>query len=488
MTVNAIEYPTVRWARELPDHPAVIVDHSPVSYRNLEELIASSAGLLREREVVPGDRVIVCGSNSLEWVVVAHALARLGAVHVPISSRILKTHTDEYQRIYSPRLIISDQASSNLWDHAILIAEFMTRDAEPPRSQTPSEIDPESLHSIVQTSGSEGQPKGVCLSFRNHLSNALGSALNLGVRPDDRWLLNLPLDRIGGIATMIRAAIYGITVVVHDHFNASEVWRSLDEDRVTQLSFVATTLRRVLDAAPGRRCPTHVRSVMVGGGPVPTYLIDEARGRGFPILPTYGLTETSSQIATLSPVASESKQHSAGFPLALAELEIRDDSGATVAAGTEGRIHVRGPMVSEGYWGKDGRVVNILDHDGWFATNDIGSFDHEGYLLVHGRADNVIISGGEKIHAEEIENALTQHPSVARAVVVGIDDDEWGQSPVGFVELAPDRHADRNQLLDYLAERLPRYKLPRRIEILEKIPTLPSGKPDRQSIIVRQRT
>ncbi len=488
MKVNAIEYPTVRWARELPDHPAVIVNHIPITYLELDKRVRQCAGWLRAKGIVHGNRVVVSAANSLEWLITIHALARLGAIHVPIGARILKSHADYYQRIYSPALILTDQPTAPLWDHPALLDGFMADSNKGEPEPIGIEIDRASLHSIVQTSGSEGEPKGVCLTFTNHLSNALASALNLGVRPNDRWLLNLPMDRIGGLAIVMRAAVYGTTVVIHDRFDADQVWRSIDDDDVTQLSCVATTLRRILDAAPERQCPTHVRILMVGGGPVSESLMDEARRRGFPILPTYGLTETSSQIATLSPVSPESKRYTAGVALPLADVEIRDEPGSPVPPGATGRINVRGPMVANGYWAEGLRIEHALDSQGWFATSDSGSIDEDGYLTVHGRIDNVIISGGIKIHAEEIENALMSHEAVAHAVVIPLDDAEWGQSPMAIVEREAGGVCDEDTLRNHLSDKLPQLSQPRRFEFVDVIPTLPSGKADRQALRSRHRT
>lgn len=488
MRTTAIEYPTVRWARELPSHPAVIVGHVTVTYLELEELIRQRAVGLRAHGVGPGSRVVISAANSLEWVTALHALSRLGAIHVPIGTRILKPQADVYRRLYTPTLTLTDRATAHLWDHSVLLEDFAANFEQGSSDGIGNEIDREALHSIVQTSGSEGEPKGVCLSFNNHLASALASALNLGVRPDDRWLLNMPMDRIGGLAIVMRAAIYGTTIIIHEQFDAGRVWQSIDAEEVTQLSCVATTLRRILAAAPNGQCPDHVRSVMVGGGPVPELLIDEARDRGFPILPTYGLTETSSQIATLSPTAPESKRYTAGIALPLADVEIRDETGNPVAAGAEGRIHVRGPMVSDGNWDEAKGLVPSLDPQDWFATNDIGSVDEDGYLTVHGRGDNVIISGGIKMHAEEIENALTSHPDVARAVVIAVGDSEWGQSPLALVELVSGCSGDEVKLRDFLAERLPKHKMPCRLEFLSVIPLLPSGKADREMLRSRYST
>jgi O-succinylbenzoic acid--CoA ligase len=485
--VNPIEYPTVRWARELPDHPAVIVGGRVVPYSEFENLIDAAAVWLREQGVSLGDRVIVSSGNSLEWIIVAHALARLGAVLVPLSTRTISIQVSQYRLTYTPKLILVDTGGASTWPSSIPISRCVS---DPARDVTsiPTDIDPDRLFSIVQTSGSEGEPKGVCLTYRHHLASAFASALNLGVQPDDRWLLNLPLDRIGGLAIVMRAAIYGTSVVVHDRFDATATWQSLRHDRITQLSLVATTLRRLLDSAPDQMCPAHVRTVMVGGGPVSVSLIDEARERGFPILPTYGLTETSSQIATLSPVAPESKRYTAGTSLALSAIEIRDDEGRALPCGSEGRIHVRGPMVSGSYWSSDGQLKDILGTEGWFRTNDLGSLDADEYLTVHGRIDNVIISGGEKIHAEEVEGVLALVDAVDQSLVIGIDDPEWGQSPMAFVVLKPDRLVNETQIRTFLSERLPNHKIPRRIMFIGQIPTLPSGKPDRQALRDLQRT
>lgn len=485
--MNSIEYPTVRWSRELPDHPAVIVGGRATPYSEFESLICAAAAWLRGRKVSLGDRVIVSAANSLEWIIVAHALARLGAVFVPLSTRTIANQAGQYRLTYSPKLILVDTSTASIWLNSVPLSRSVSNLAGDLAS-IPSDIDPDQLFTIVQTSGSEGEPKGVCLAYRHHLASAFASALNLGVQSEDRWLLNLPLDRIGGLAIVMRAAIYGTTVVVHDRFDPAATWQSMREDRITQLSLVATTLRRLLDAAPDERCPAQVRTIMVGGGPVPTALIDEARERGFPILPTYGLTETSSQIATLAPTAPESKRHTAGTPLALAEIEIHDDGHCAVPAGSEGRIYVRGPMVSESYWNMDGTQTASLDAEEWFHTNDVGSLDAEGCLTVRGRIDNVIISGGEKIHTEEIESTLALCDAIDQSLVIGVDDPDWGQSLLACVVMKPGHQMDQAGLRAFLSDHLPTYKIPRRIEFTDQIPTLPSGKPDRQALRKLYRT
>jgi O-succinylbenzoic acid--CoA ligase len=477
--VTTIEYPTIRWARAIPDHPAVITAGVVVTYRRLEEMIGSAVGRLRQHGIGPGDRVVVCGVNSLDWIVTAHALIRLGATLIAARTQLLPAEARTLTECFHPRLALCDPSLQDLWPSALPL----TIVSQPSSVSDPTvEFDPDACCTIVFTSGSEGEPKGIGLTFRNHLAGALASALNLGVHPDDRWLLNLPAFHIGGLAIILRAAIYGTTAVVHDRFDPAATWRAIRDDRVTQLSLVATTLRRLLDAEPDSRCPDWVRSVLVGGGPAPSALLTFARDRGFPILPTYGMTETASQIATLAPWAPPAKRHTAGMALPLAEIAIRDEHGQAVAAGCEGQIYLRGPMVASAYFDRAGAARPLADADGWMPTRDVGSLDQDGYLTVHGRIDQVIISGGEKIHAEEIENALTEMATVTRAAVVGVPDAEWGEAPAAMIERAPGSADSVEDVRAFLTARLPRFKLPRLIEFVDAVPTLPSGKPDRRAL------
>ncbi|HWO58145.1 MAG TPA: o-succinylbenzoate--CoA ligase [bacterium] len=483
--MTTIEYPTIRWARAIPDHPAVITAGLVVTYRRLEALIGSAVGTLRQHGVGPGDRVVVCGVNSLDWIVTAHALMRLGATLIAARTQLLPTEARALMERFHPRLVLCDPALQDRWPSSWPLTVISQPSSA---SDVPAEIDPDSLCTIVFTSGSGGEPKGIGLTFRNHLAGALASALNLGVQPDDRWLLNLPAFHIGGLAIILRAAIYGTTVVVHDRFDPAATWRAIREDRVTQLSLVATTLRRLLDVEPESRCPGWVRSALVGGGPAPSALLDSARDRGFPVLPTYGMTETASQIATLAPWAPPAKRHTAGMALPLAEIAIRDEHGQAVAAECEGQIHLRGPMVASAYFDRAGAARPLAGADGWMPTRDVGSLDQDGYLTVHGRIDQVIISGGEKIHAEEIENVLAEMATVIRAAVVGVPDAEWGEAPAAMIERVPGSADSVEDVRAFLAVRLPRFKLPRIIEFVDGLPTLPSGKPDRQALRERYLT
>jgi O-succinylbenzoic acid--CoA ligase len=345
------------------------------------------------------------------------------------------------------------------------------------------EHDTAAILAIIYTSGTTGRPKGAMLTVGNFWWSAVGSALNLGTHADDRWLACLPLFHVGGLSIVFRAAIYGIAAVVHDGFDADAVNRAIDDEHVTIVSVVAVMLQRMLDARADRSYPSSLRCVLLGGGPAPRPLLERCASMGIPVVQTYGLTETTSQIATLAPEDALRKLGSAGRPLY--PNQIRIASGDHDAApGEAGEVLVRGPVVMAGYAGapNDGRV------NGWFHTGDIGHLDAEGYLHVLDRRDDLIITGGENVYPAEVEAVLLAHPAVAEAGVVGVTDAVWGQRVVAIVRLAGTASANVvDDLRAHCRERLAGYKVPSEFRIVsEPLPRTASGKLKRAALSSRE--
>jgi len=486
--MGRLTYPTIRHAARQPDHPAVIDGGLTLTYGELELRVQSAARNLLSLGVRPLDRVAVAGVNSLAWVVLAHAIPRIGAILAPINPQLNPQEAVLYMERIAPALVLVDDIAGGSPAHAgwpgcpvVPLLEVTAERSVVGTAELREEITPDDLHTIIPTSGTTGTPKGVCLTMQNHLAGALASALNLGIDPQDRWLANLPFHHVGGIAIIMRAAFYGTTIVIQNQFAAEAVIEAIPRDRITQLSLVGTMLARLLDAIGNRPFPHSVRSVLVGGGPVSRSLVSEARARGLPVLPTYGLTETASQVATLSPGAAMEKLHTTGRPLAMCEVEIRDEAGQPLAAGCDGTICVRGPMVSSGYWTAPDHIEPI-GHDGWFVTSDVGTLDTEGFLVVRGRRDGVIITGGEKVFPEEVEAILEQVDGVARAAVFAVHDRAWGQRVVALVEVAPDAAFDPDALRAHLERRLAHYKIPKTIMRVDRLPLTATGKIDRRQL------
>lgn len=348
-----------------------------------------------------------------------------------------------------PRLSIPELRPSSIFD---LIAGISSGGITVV-DRHPQTTDPGDATLVVHTSGTTGTPKGVRLTMENLETAAAASAQHLGHGPDDDWLLAMPLHHVGGISILVRQIYCGGSVTVLPGFDPGPVATAMREG-VTMVSVVPTMLRRILDLGPFHG----LRAVLVGGGPIPAGLLEEADAVGLPVLPTYGMTETFGQIATLRPGSPlEPKAH----PLPGAEFEIRPD----------GRIAIKSAQVSPGYLGEP-------DRDGpWFVTNDLGTIDQDGALRVLGRADTVIVTGGENVSAEAVEDLLRTHPDVADVVVVGVPDQDWGQMIVCVYS------GDAHDLEAWATERLPGFMVPKRWVRVPSVPQTPLGKPDREAAL-----
>jgi len=267
---------------------------------------------------------------------------------------------------------------------------------------------------------------------------------------------------------MIRSVIYGIPIIIHSQFSPQAVNQSIQKEGVTIVSVVSSMLTRMLEQLGADKYPDTFRCMLTGGGPVPESLLRQCRKKRIPVYQTYGLTETASQIATLSPEYMDSKLGSAGKPLFPSELLIMDEQGCKLS-GEVGEIVVRGPNVANGYLHSK-KAKTIAFQAGWFHTGDLGYTDAEGFLYVLDRRNDLIISGGENVYPAEVEAVLLSYPAVLEAGVVGCEDEKWGQVPVAFVVAAGDVEITEEAMRTFCRERLAHYKCPARIYFVEQLP------------------
>ncbi len=322
---------------------------------------------------------------------------------------------------------------------------------------------------VVGTSGSTGAPKGVELSAAALLHSARASLARLGARPGERWLCCLPAAYIPAIQVLVRSLVSGTDAVLADRADAQTVGGS----GCAHVSLVPTQLHRLLGGGTDISTPlAGFRSVLLGGAAAPPGLLDAARAARVPVVTTYGMTETCGGCVY------------DGFPLDGVRVEIRDDA---VRDGS-GRIWIGGPVLFSGY--RDRRQG---PDDGWFRTGDLGRIDASGRLVVRGRADDVINTGGYKVVPAEVAGALQACPGVSDAAVIGLPDREWGERVVAVVVPADPADPPGLELLRlHVRERLPRYAAPSKIVIVDTVPTLSSGKHDiarlRRELLRREQT
>ncbi|HJQ91785.1 MAG TPA: AMP-binding protein [Acidimicrobiia bacterium] len=315
-------------------------------------------------------------------------------------------------------------------------------------------IDPSDAASVLFTSGTSGRPKGVRLTIHNWEAAANASMQHLGHGTADTWLLALPLHHVAGLSILMRSAYAGGAVRMLPGFDPVAFATHLRRG-VSVASMVPTMLSRVLDVDPGPY--DGLKAVLLGGGPIPDRVLDRAGAAGLPVLPTYGLTETAGQVATLKPEAPlENKAH----PLPGVDIRIDPDE----------RIAVRGPMLSPGYVGEPDR-----GSEDWLVTGDLGTIDDDGALRVTGRADTIIVSGGENIDPAVVEATLLRVEGVQEALVAGLTSEEWGMEAVCLYV----GQANPAQVETALRQILPVFMIPKRWRQVAGLPMTPMGKPDR---------
>jgi len=443
---------------EHPDATALLVPGSrPLPFRELAERAEAEAARIPALAELgrSGARVGLVATSSVETVSRLFALVDAGVTVVPLHPRGTPGERLAQATAVGCRILLEpDGAVTPL---------------APPRGEEGAETleGPERPLAVLFTSGSTGAPRGVELSRRAFAAAAAASAERLGWRSDDRWLCVLPLAHVGGLSILVRCLLAARPVVLLPAFDPGEVAASIDRDGVTLASFVPTMVARLLEDRPDWRPPPRLRAVLLGGAAAGPGLWAKALERGLPLLETYGMTETCSQVATAVPGASPRTLR----PLPGFEVRAR-----------EGRIEVRGPALFRRYL-PEGVHPEPFTPDGWFRTGDAGRIRNDGSLEPLGRADDAIVTGGENVAPAEVAAVLEAHPAVRRAAVVGLPDAVWGEIIAAALVCEPGvATPSEADLRAWLEPRLAGFRLPRRTAWVARLPETPSGKVDRAAI------
>jgi len=484
----------IRSAENAPEREALVYGELRLTFGELRRRAERMARRMATAGITVGTRVALLAHNSADYALIVHALPRLGAILIPLNTRLTAEELRWQLTDVRATVLIGDAAHSETitaLGRALPPLRLLSLDDGHDEASMPSiatlpeadvtlrtEIDLAATQAIIYTSGTTGQPKGALITYGMHWWNAVGSALNMRLRDDDCWLACLPFYHIGGLSILLRSAIYSMRIVVlPPPFDASAINAAIVAERVSIISVVTVMLQRMLTAldACAATYPPLLRCVLLGGGPAPLPLLQDCARRNIPVTQTYGLTESCSQATTLAPGEALQRLGSAGRPLAAVRLRIARAGGGEAAAHETGEIQLAGPTITPGYDGRPEATARAF-HDGWFATGDLGYRDAAGYLYVLDRRVDLIVSGGENVYPAEIEAALLSHPAVAEVGVCGVADAQWGQAPVAFARLHAGATATEDDLLVFARERLARYKVPKAVYFVSELPCTASGK------------
>lgn len=483
-------------ARLYPDRAAIIgpADQA-ISHADFAERVWRAADGLALRGIGKNSRVAILARNSPEYLAVHFALASLGAWTVALNYALklpdidFRLHHAEVEAIFvsseflpliadlsaavtkriAARVFVLD-GSAKEW---VSLDELVASGKATPPDVL---ISPEDTLYVGYTSGTTGTPKGALVSHRAIVVGFLYKALAFGLTARDVTINPGPYWHSAPRDFAALAIYLGGTAVVPERFDAEQYLADVEKYRVTNSFVVPTMLQRLVESdAPERRDVSSLRALISGGAPLPSVVKEKVLKTFGPVLTEfYGATETR-VVTVISAEELATRERSVGRPMQDVELRVLDEQGAEVPAGEVGEVYLRGPGLFSGYW-RDPERTAAAHRGEWFSLGDMGRLDAEGYLYLVDRKQDMIISGGENIYPNDIEECLQLHEAVSEAAVIGIPDDLWGEIVVAYVVLSPGAKVGGDELIAFCGERLPNYMKPRRIEFCRELPRNPTGK------------
>ncbi|MGC8596196.1 MAG: o-succinylbenzoate--CoA ligase [Candidatus Kryptoniota bacterium] len=453
----------------------VFYDGQIISGGNLMERVAATAGSLASSGLHRNDIAGILSDNSLEFVIAVLALWQIGAVPMPISTRLTDNEISKVLSSVSCSVLLTDSQNGS---RSILnkIRSFTFADLTYEKAKRVMEMSDRSYDEtalVILTSGSTATPKGVRLTFKNLVYSALASDQFFNHKKDDKWLASLPFYHIGGFSVITRSLLFGTELIIPSDLSQDAILYSIGEYHPSFASFVPTQLKRILEK--GGTSHQSLRKILLGGGFIDSNLVRSAIEAGWPVAKSYGSSETASFITVLPPENFNNKPESAGKPLEGNKIFIVDEKEKLLAANEPGEIAVESPAVAGGYINDELLTLSRF-RKGIYYTGDYGYMDGDGYLYVLARKDEFIISGGEKINPREVEIAILNHPQVEDAAVLALNDSEWGQIVAAVVVPRGQAEITISDLRRFLKNRLASYKHPKKLFTVSSIPRTPLGK------------
>ena len=460
------------------------------SFAQLDEASSRIAQGLRSLGIGPGDRVACLTKHTADCVALVLGANKIGAVCMPVNWRLAPPEIDYIVENGQAKAMMADRAFPYSRIPTYVTEEFADWYSKfPPLTEIRS---PKADETALQlySSGTTGLPKGVELTHGNitsGMADAVPGAIGYHGAPD--VMLNaLPTYHIAGVGVALLTATKGGMSVLFPDFDPAKVVASIAEHRITHAFLVPAMIQFMLQVPGADKADyASLKGISYGASPISeTVLLQAMRTFKCQFMQVYGLTETTGAITALPPEDHDPegpKKHllrSAGKPIRGTEIRVVDANGRDCAEGEVGEVWIRSPQNMKGYWAnpratQDAFVDRPPGADGWFRSGDAG-FLREGYLFLHDRIKDMIVSGGENIYPAEVENALMQHPAVADGAVIGVPDDRWGEAVKACVVLRQDARATEQEIIDFMRGRIAHYKCPKSVDFVAAIPRNPTGK------------
>ncbi|MCP5059535.1 MAG: long-chain fatty acid--CoA ligase [bacterium] len=492
-----------RWiqerARLAPERPAIVDGDRELNFGEFEARVARAAAWLAAEGIRRGDRVALLLANRSAYLELVFAAARLGAIAMPINTRLAPPEVAQLLEDARPGLLIHEATLAPLVEtslaqtrgdapraHAVAGAPDAYEATLAAHAPQPSiaAVSPEDPMILMYTSGTTGTPKGALLPHRKTFYNSLNAQLFFGCTQEDRVLTVVPLFHSFGLLILALPALYcGATVVLQSYFDPSAAWAAIARHRITYFGGVPTMFGRLQDALDADRPDvSSLRFLFTAGAAIPVERIHAFEERGLRLKQGFGQTETSI-LCCLDATDAIRKAGSVGRPVFHGEIRIIREATLSsppedwqdCACGESGEIVVRGPINMLGYWERPEANAETLRGE-WLRTGDLGSFDEEGFVTLTGRARDMFISGGENVYPRQVEAIYETHPDIQELAVIGVPHERWGEAGHAFVLPRPGAELEPEALRAWGRQRLASFKVPNTFEVVEELPRTVTGK------------
>ncbi|WP_409467842.1 acyl-CoA synthetase [Streptomyces sp. HC307] len=481
-----------RRARKTPHRTALIHEQQTLSYLSLHQRTNRLAHALRAAGIRRGDRVAYLGPNHPSFLETLFATGLLGAVFVPLNTRLAAPEIDHQLTDSGARVLIhapslydatdnggeGGRAARPTVEHRVpLDAAYEQLLAAAPDDPIDEPVGSDDLCMIMYTSGTTGRAKGAMLTHGNLTWNAINVLVDQELAADETALVSAPLFHTAGLNMLtLPVLLKGGSCVLVGAFDPAGTLDLIERHRITFMFGVPAMFDQIA-RQPGWADAdlSSVRQLTCGGAPVPTSLIATYQSRGLNFQQGYGMTEAAPGTLFLDVEHAVSKAGSAGVPHFFTDVRVAGPDLSPVAVGEPGEVLVRGPNVMVGYWGLPEETAAAFA-DGWFRSGDIARVDEDGFVTIVDRLKDMIISGGENVYPAEVEDVLLTHPDVLECAVIGIPDDKWGEVPRAVVVAREGARLDTDEVIAFLGGRLAKYKIPKSVVVAETLPRTASGK------------
>ena len=492
-----------------PQRTAIVFEGERYTFRELSERVNRLANALLNLGVEKGDRVAIIQVNCNQCLEAYYAVARIGAIFVPLNFRARSDELTHMLNNSKASLLLVGEQYVDLVDsirqdtpsvkHFIPIGcmrEGMLNYEELLASSSPegvsTEVEDDDVTMIIYTSGTTGIPKGVPLTHNSFSIYVLKNVIPADPDIEETNILTVPLFHVAGVQAALAATYGGRTLAIIRQFDVKEWMETVQRERASRAMLVPTMLKRIIDDPDFSKYDlSSLKVITYGAAPMPFEVIKKAIEvfPGVMFINAFGQTETASTITILGPedhiITGDEEERekklrrlasSIGRPMDDVEMKIIDRDGSDLPPGEVGEIVARGPRVMTGYWKCPDETAKAITKEGWLHTSDMGYMDEEGYFYLVGRSDDLVIRGGENISPREVENILYAHPAVEDAAVIGVPDPEWGQVPRAVVVLKNGKTATADELIEFCRGRLASFKRPGSVVFVDELPKTNTGK------------